>query len=293
MNMPSLQPGVATRLRHDSEFGRLLRRWRDKRRMTQTDLAVAARVSTRHISYLENGLAQVTVETLLRICDALEVVPRDRNTLLIAAGQLPLYRETGLDAPELRQVREALSWFLENQEPFPAAVTDRYDLLQMTNRACERSFDLFFDQQRLWGDGPRNTNDAILSPLGLRPYIQNWEEAAYWTLLQCYRQTQAHPPDPVAERLFQHILDFPGARELWREPEPDATVPPFVDIVVRKLGITMETRVMFLTYGFPQDLQSKELRIMCMYPRNEAARLLLTSLHKTRGLLKLPGTGGG
>ncbi|MDR3415465.1 MAG: helix-turn-helix domain-containing protein [Nevskia sp.] len=273
--------------RCDAGFGSLLRGWRAKRRMTQTDLAVAAHVSTRHISYLENGLAQTTVEMLLRCADALEIPPRDRNTLLVAAGFMPLYRETGLDAPEMKQVRETLAWFLENQEPFPAAVTDRYEMIQMTNQACERTFDLFFDQQALWGDGPRNANDILLSPLGMRPHVQNWEAAARWMLLQCHRQTQTHPRDPVSERVFERILGMPGVGELWTGPEPGSAVAPFFDCSLRKFGASLDGRIAFMTFGMPHDSQVEELRIMLIYPRNEGARRLLHWLHRTRGLLAL------
>jgi len=43
-------------------FGVLLRRWRERRRLTQADLAHAAESSTRHLSCLETGRSQPSRE---------------------------------------------------------------------------------------------------------------------------------------------------------------------------------------------------------------------------------------
>ncbi len=41
-----------------SNFGRLLRQWRERRRLSQLALAVDAEVSSRHLSFIETGRAQ-------------------------------------------------------------------------------------------------------------------------------------------------------------------------------------------------------------------------------------------
>jgi len=38
--------------------GNLLRKWRERRRMSQLDLACEAEISTRHLSFLETGRSQ-------------------------------------------------------------------------------------------------------------------------------------------------------------------------------------------------------------------------------------------
>ena len=58
-------------------FGVLLRRWRERRRMTQMDLAAAANSSTRHLSCLETGRAQPSREMALRLAERLEIPLRD------------------------------------------------------------------------------------------------------------------------------------------------------------------------------------------------------------------------
>jgi transcriptional regulator with XRE-family HTH domain len=88
-------------------FGDLLRGWREQRRLTQLDLSIAADVSTKHLSFLENGRAAPSRDMVLDLAEQLEVPLRERNHLLHAAGFAPAYPRRSLDAPEMRAVREA------------------------------------------------------------------------------------------------------------------------------------------------------------------------------------------
>jgi transcriptional regulator with XRE-family HTH domain len=82
-------------------FGRLLRQWRSRRRVSQLDLAVEADVSSRHVSFIETGRAQPSREMVLMLARVLDVPLRDTNELLMAAGYAAIYRATDLDAPAL------------------------------------------------------------------------------------------------------------------------------------------------------------------------------------------------
>src|SRR5687767_9250839 len=100
------------RVRTGRTVGGLLRQWRERQRMSQLALAVEAEVSARHLSFIETGRAQPSREMLLLLARVLEVPPRARNELLLAAGFAPVYRERALDAPEMAQVRRALDFML-------------------------------------------------------------------------------------------------------------------------------------------------------------------------------------
>jgi transcriptional regulator with XRE-family HTH domain len=88
-----------------SGFGELLRRWRERRRLSQLDLATDAEISTRHLSFIETGRAQPSREMVLLLARALDMPLRDRNDLLVAAGFAAIYRESGLNAPVVAQAR--------------------------------------------------------------------------------------------------------------------------------------------------------------------------------------------
>src|SRR5205085_5325350 len=101
--------------------GDLIREWRQRRRLSQLDLAIAANVSSRHLSFVETGRSRPTSEMILHLAEHLEVPLRDRNALLLAGGFAPAYPERGLAEPELQAVRTALKRVLHGHEPYPAA----------------------------------------------------------------------------------------------------------------------------------------------------------------------------
>ena len=113
-----------------STVGTLIRQWRERRRLSQLTLALDAEISARHLSFLETGRANPSRDMVLLLARVLEVPPRGRNELLLAAGFAPVYHERGLDAPEMGQVRRALEFTLRQQEPYPALVVDgRWNIL--------------------------------------------------------------------------------------------------------------------------------------------------------------------
>lgn len=88
--------------------GTQLRGWRQRRRLSQLDLAVDADLSTRHLSFVETGRAMPSREMVLRLANRLDVPLRERNGLLTAAGFAPMYAERGLGDPALGAAREAV-----------------------------------------------------------------------------------------------------------------------------------------------------------------------------------------
>src|SRR5690349_24338525 len=121
-------------------FGGQLRAWRLARRVSQEELAGRAGISSRHMSFVENGKSQPSREVVLALAGALDVPLRERNTLLAAAGFAAAYRASPLDGDELVHLRRALDHVLAQQEPYGAVVVDgRWNVLRM-NRGAQRLF---------------------------------------------------------------------------------------------------------------------------------------------------------
>ena len=118
-----------------STIGDHLRDWRQRRRMSQMDLALEANISTRHLSFLETGRSQPSREMVLLLAEQLEVPLRERNVLLIAAGFAPVYSQRALDDPALAAAREAVDLVLKGHEPYPALAIDRHWSLVAANAA--------------------------------------------------------------------------------------------------------------------------------------------------------------
>ena len=116
--------------------GSLLRDWRQRRRLSQLDVASEAAVSARHLSFVETGRSRPSPELVMHLADHLDVPLRERNTLLLAAGYAPRYPQTPLDASEMAPVRDALDVILAGHQPFPAMDVDRLWNLVTANDAA-------------------------------------------------------------------------------------------------------------------------------------------------------------
>ena len=55
--------------------GRNIKNRRKKLKMTQAELAQKANISVIHVSHIENGNVNMSLETLMDICEALKITP--------------------------------------------------------------------------------------------------------------------------------------------------------------------------------------------------------------------------
>ncbi|HET8644791.1 MAG TPA: helix-turn-helix domain-containing protein, partial [Vicinamibacteria bacterium] len=194
------------------EVGPLLRRWRNTRGLSQLDLALAAGVSTRHLSFLETGRSRPSREMLLALSVVLDVPLRDRNALLQAAGFAAVYRETRLDDPRMSDIRQALELILRQHEPFAAVAMDRHWDIVMTNESYGRFVRLLRPQAPVpapftVASTPRlNALRMVFDPGGLRPFILNWPRLARELLMRVHREAST---GELSAALLQDLLAYP------------------------------------------------------------------------------------
>ncbi len=259
-------------------FGTLLRQWRERRRLSQLALAVEAEVSTRHLSFVETGRAQPSREMVLLLARVLEVPPRARNELLTAAGYASMYRETGLAAPEMEQVRRALEFILRQQEPYPALVVDgRWNIL-MTNEGAKRLIGLFLDAEALAAVGPPNAIRLTYHPRGLRPFIVNWEATAAALIQWLHRDMLRGIGDPETGRLLEELLSYPDVPRQWRTLDLDASTAPFLAVELAKDDVRVKFFSTLTSLGVPYDITLEELRIECFFPADGPSEELMRRL---------------
>src|SRR4051812_1168347 len=154
-------------------IGDMLREWRQRRRLSQLDLALEAEISTRHLSFLETGRAQPSREMVLHLAEQLEVPLRDRNTLLTAAGFAPVFRERPLGDPELRPALRAVEAIIHGHMPYPALAVDRHWTLVAANEAMPR---MLVGVDPALMAPPVNVLRVALHPSGLAPRTINLAE---------------------------------------------------------------------------------------------------------------------
>jgi len=183
--------------------GTLLREWRQRRRLTQLDLALDADVSPRHLSFVETGRAQPSREMLLHLSEELKIPLRERNTLLVAAGFAPMYRERKLDDAALARAREAIDLVLEAQKPFPAFALDRHWNIAASNRALQEMYEGAAPELL---QPPVNAMRLSLHPRGIAPRIENYAEWRAQLLARLRKQVEV-TADPM--------LKIPSSARRW------------------------------------------------------------------------------
>jgi transcriptional regulator with XRE-family HTH domain len=169
-------------------IGDHLREWRQRRHLSQLDLAGDAEISARHLSFVETGRSAPSREMVLKLAERLDVPLRQRNVLLVAAGFAPAFPQRSLDDPALRSAREAINLVLKAHEPNPALAYDRHWNLVSANRMVAPLLEGV--PQRLLGQ-PFNILRLAFHPEGLAPRTVNLPEWAAHLLERLHRQCEA------------------------------------------------------------------------------------------------------
>jgi transcriptional regulator with XRE-family HTH domain len=244
-------------------LGTLLRDWRQRRRLSQLDLALEAGVSARHLSFLETGRSKPSREMVLHLSEQLEVPLRDRNHLLLAAGFAPAFEERAIDAPEMAPVREALERVLTGHEPYPAVVVDRWWNLAAANR----SIAMFTESVPAHlMEPPVNVLRVSLHPDGLASRVLNLADWRTHLLERLDRQIAA-TGDASLQTLRAELEEYPA-------PTPDAPPENLGDVCIPLRLRTPHGDLSFIstiaTFGTAVDITVAELAIESFFPADEA-----------------------
>src|SRR6266853_4191893 len=196
-------------------FADSLRRWRRHRGLSQLDLAAATEISQRHLSFMELSRASPSRDMVMRLAAALDVPLRQHNALLISAGFAPVWRQTDLAAPELREISSALDYMLAQQEPFPAVAVDRHWNLLRSNSGAVRLVEFLVGP--LAPDTPVNLADALVSPDVLRPHLVNWV-AVVGYFIRSVEADAAADGTPETAALLKRLLAYDGVQAAVNAP---------------------------------------------------------------------------
>jgi len=258
--------------------GNLLREWRTRRRMSQLDLAVEAEISTRHLSFLETGRSSPSREMVLHLAEQLEIPLRERNALLISAGYAPVFKERPLGDPALQAARKTIDLVLAGHEPYPALAIDRHWTLVASNKAVPP---LLAGVDRLLLEPPVNVLRLSLHPKGIAPRIANLPEWRAQLLARLRRQIEVSA-DPILEKLFSELSDYPALQEsvsskpVINHDDTDVAVPLQVMIEEGVLTFISTTTV----FGTPVEITLSELAIESFFPADSFTLETLNALYR-------------
>lgn len=248
--------------------GQLLRGWRERRRLTQLELALRAEVSARHLSFVETGRSRPTSEMILRLARHLEVPLRERNVLLLSGGYAPAYPEHRLADVPMRAVHEAIEHVLRAHEPYPAVVIDgHWDLVAASDRVAM----LTDGAAATLLEPPVNVLRLSLHPEGMAPRIVNLAEWRAHLLDRLNRDIES-TASPALITLRDELTAYPCPPPA--DPGTD-TRAILVPLRLRVHGTVLSLLSTTTVFGTPRDVTLSELAIESFYPADPATAAFL------------------
>lgn len=257
-----------------TQLGDLLREWRSRRRYSQLALALDAEISQRHLSFIESGRSKPSREMVLRLAEQLDLEPRARNELLLAAGFAPLHPELSFDAPDFAAAREAIALLLRCHMPNPALAVDKHWTLLMGNQAAHAF--LAGCAEHLVTP-PINVLRLSLHPEGLAPRILNLPEWRAHILARLSREVEISA-DGKLEALLKELEAYPVPRQAGRSApaieESSLVVPLRIAGPAGPLSFISTTTV----FGTAVDVTLSEVTIETFLPADEETARMMAAL---------------
>jgi transcriptional regulator with XRE-family HTH domain len=239
--------------------------------MSQLDLALAADVSPRHISFLESGRSSPSEEMVLRLLDALEVPLREVNHVLRAASFPARYPESDLETID-PAIDKAIDRMLNQQEPYPMTVLNAaYDIVK-SNRATGIIFSHLIDEpQRL--TEKTNLFDFVFDPALGRTAVKNWDEVGHYMISRLHREALRHPENSQLWTLLERALSYPNVPQTWRQADFSKPCSATLSIELERGTLSFRFFTTVTTFSAPQQVLLDELRIESYFPLDEHTRI--------------------
>jgi transcriptional regulator with XRE-family HTH domain len=244
-----------------AHIGDHLREWRQRRHLSQLDLAGDAEISARHLSFVETGRAAPSREMVLKLAERLEVPLRERNVLLVAAGFAPAFPQRPLDDPALQSARAAIDLVLRAHEPNPALAYDRHWNLVSANRMVAPLLEGV--PQRLLGQ-PFNILRLAFHPEGLAPRTVNLAEWAAHLLERLHHQCEV-TADPELIKLYDDLKSYPLPARSGPISADNVAIP----YKLRHKGEVLSFISTTMVFGTPVDVTLSELALETFFAADE------------------------
>jgi transcriptional regulator with XRE-family HTH domain len=238
--------------------------------MSQLDLAVAADVSARHVSFLETGRAKPSRDMVLRLGTTLDIPLRDQNELLHAAGFSAEFAESATEEALPSAVEYAITRMLAHAEPFPMTVLDRaYNVLR-TNEGGTRVLTAFVaEPSRV--PARLNAYHLLFDPCLCRPFIDDWERIARGMVARLHREVLTSGGDASLTAVLQSLFEFPGVDESWRQPDFSQPNDPVLTLRLKRDDLCISFLTTITEFSAPGNVTVQELRLESYLPMDDAS----------------------
>jgi len=248
--------------------------------MSQLDLALAAEVSSRHVSFLETGRSRPSQEMILRLASTLDVPLREQNAMLRAAGLEDAFPDPGPDAPFAPAVERAIERMMAQHEPFPLVVFDRkYDIVRLNAGASCLLPRFVADGAAL--EPPVNAMVLLFDPRGARPFVEDWPQTARAMLARLHREVLASGGDAELGAVLNRILELPDVPASWKQPDFGIPSEPTLTVRLRRDDIRVAFLTTVTTFSAPQNVALEELHLESWFPLDDETARTCTRLARS------------
>ncbi len=247
-------------------FSALLKTWRQRKRLSQLELALSAGLSQRHLSFLETGRSNPSRYAVAQLGEALEMPAAEVDAMLIAAGFASRASNERWSKETRDAVNLSIDHVLAGHEPYPAVAIDRMWNLQKANPATQK----FFSQ--LGGDGEPNLLRGIMKPGAVRDKILNWDHVCR-SLIRLYELEVARRPNDIeAKQLLEELRELPGVHDAVDLPTIEKPAP-ILALEFQIDGKVLKLFSLIATIGMSADAAIDDMRIETLLPADETTRM--------------------
>lgn len=245
------------------DFGVVLRQWRQTRGYSQLELGLAAEVSTKHVSFLETGRAKPSREMVGLLASTLDIPLSERNMLLQSAGYREGYSCMALEQPEMEPVRRALTYALENHNPYPAIVMDQEWNMLMANEGYQK---LLAQVVALRPNFPQTQNvlELFFDPEGVRPLVTNWADIASLLLQRVHRERVLYRHGKTD--LLERLLGYPDIPDDWKKIDFSRSALPMTCLNLQLGDVVLEMFSSLSMFGTAIDINMQKIVIEQYFP---------------------------
>lgn len=248
-------------------FGRLLRMWRNKKKLSQLQLANIAETTPRHISFIETGRSRPGRKLIMRLARAMDLPIRDVNKLMAAAALPPEYAEIEFTDDAIKPYRTAIEAILEKHNPYPACAMDALGTILLANDAFKA-----FSPTAL-AQTPEQSIDGFFDPNGeMRKFVENWEEIAWcWIDRQKTELALAYNPklDELTKRAMNHLKDV---------KRPDEVTTHVLSPRFRVGDQIISTFTTIMRFESVTEVTLSEIRVELVFPADDASAKFFENL---------------
>jgi len=259
---------------NNNSFSQLLRSWRNHRGLTQVQLAELAKLSHRHINFLENGRSNPSKESVTKLISSLKLSPTDANIFAKSAG-FNFESESLINSTISGKVLEDLRSLLLQQNPYPAVVIDNFGQIVVSNKSFYRMGSGFLEHEEL--SKFDNIFDIMISEEGLKPYVENWQEAVLFTYSLILQESHNIPPESRftdVERKIENCAEYDNT---WKSLCLENPLPVFMDFKLHSDKYHLNFLTTYTSLGPAYDVSLRPLRLILYHPQDEQTRRFLQS----------------